>query len=45
VFEGSIAANLDGLAVHEHAVLWMRLPTHGDFRTELQVALRRREAK
>ena len=45
VFEGPIAANLDGLAVHEHAVLGMRLPTHGDFRTELQVALRRREAK
>jgi len=45
VFEGPIAANLDRQAVHEHTVLGMRLPTHGDFRTELQVALRRREAK
>lgn len=45
VFEGPIAANLDRQAVHEHAVLRMRLPTHGDFRAELQVALRRREAK
>ena len=45
VFEGPIAANLDRQAVHEHTILRMRLPTHGDFRTELQVALRRREAK
>ena len=45
VFEGPIATNLDRQAVHEHAVLRMRLSTHGDFRAELQVALRRREAK
>ena len=45
VFEGAIAANLNRQAVHEHTILRMRLPTHGDFRAELQVALRRREAK
>ena len=45
VFEGPIAANLDRQAVHEHTILGMRLPTHGDFCAELQIALCRREAK
>jgi len=45
VFEGPIAANLDGQAVHEHTVLGMRLPAHSDFCAELQIALCRRESK